>query len=183
MINKIKNVFKLGKKIATISKKLIEVEFQGKKQPVLLYTPYGTFINPPNDLIVGLLADQGNEESLIGLVSDINNREELEEGEIAIGIPSQGARIYFRKNGNINFKIGDVEGGDFAVRFNELKAGFDELKQNFNDFVSSSYNVHTHIVTTPDTINGTASPTTSTGTPSTASIDDSKVEEIELPEL
>ena len=191
IMNIIKNIFKQGKKIRTISPKLIEAEFQGKKQPVFLYTQYGTLINPPNDLIVGLLADQGNEESLMAFITDTENREEMEEGEIGFGIPSLKARIYFRNNGKITFKVDDTEGGDFAVRFLELKAGFDELKDNFNNLESALSSI---ISGAPILEPGNGSPsalqaalagsfTVSAPLPSTASIDDSKVEEIELPEL
>ena len=184
-MNKLKNIFKIGRKTKTISPKLIEAEFQGKKQPVFLYTPYGTFINPPNDLIVGLLADQGNEESLIGMVTDKGNREELEDGEVAFGIPGLNARIYFREDGSIKFKIDDTEGGDYAVRFLELQAGFNDLKDAHNDLVSS-YNSHIHITTAtvgPTPTPGTIAPTTSLETPTTANIDDSKIDKIEFPSV
>ena len=188
-MNKLKNIFKIGRKTKTISPKLIEAEFQGKKQPVFLYTPYGTFINPPNDLIVGLLADQGNEESLMGMITDKVNREELEDGEVAFGIPELNARIYFRKDGSIKFKIDDTEGGDYAVRFTELKTGFDELKGSFNNLVSALNSIISG-VPIPEPGNGAPSAlqaslagsfAASAPLDSTASIDNSKIDKIELP--
>lgn len=177
-MNKLKNIFKLGKKIATISAKLIQVEFQGKKQPAVLYMPYGTFSNPADGNITGLLSDQGNEESMIALVMDIANQETLESGEVAFGIPAETTRIYFREDGHITFKIGDTEGGDFAARFNELKSGFDTLKTDFNNLVTL-FNSHPHTGVTTGA--GTSGPPATPGTSSVASIDDAKIAEIEFP--
>lgn len=136
VLNKIKNVFKIGVKTSTSSKKLVDVEFQGKKQKALLYIPYGLFVNPQDNLPVGLLADQGNEESMVAFVFDIENRaDDLESGEVAIGIPGGSAKIIFRSDGKIYFKIGDVEGGDFAVRYLELETAYNQLKSEYDDLV------------------------------------------------
>ena len=140
-MNKLKNIFKIGRKTKTISPKLIEAEFQGKKQPVFLYTPYGTFINPPNDLIVGLLADQGNEESLMGMVTDKVNREELEDGEVAFGIPTGKNRIYFRKDDSIeiqNEKSSVIIGADGSINI----TGAEEIniKSDANIIVDATAN-------------------------------------------
>ncbi len=99
---KIQDIFRLGKKGKTVSPKIINVDFVGKKdQPALLYIPYGMFMSFPENGLVGLLSDQGNEESLFALPTDLENREELEEGEIALGIPALKNRIYFKKDGSI----------------------------------------------------------------------------------
>ncbi len=66
---------------------------------------------------------------------------------------------------------------DFMVRFSDLKTGFDQLKQDHNSLVTA-FNAHMHATA------GTGPPvppTPGTGIPataSTASIDDSKIEEI-----
>jgi hypothetical protein len=171
-------MFKIGIKVKNIKNHIIQTIFQGSKYPTVLVVPYGQFVNAPDDLPVGILCDQEHAESQYGFVMDLQNLETLESGEIALGIPTKKARIYFRETGNINFKIGDTEGGDFAARFNELKAGFDELKTDFNDLVTA-YNSHQH----PTAAVGPPSPPTVSGSSSTASIDDAKIEEIELPEL
>ena len=134
--------------------------------------------NPADNTLVGLLADQGNEESLIGLPMDPDNNDSLDDGEVSIGIPAGADRIIFKNDGRIVFKVGTTEGGDFMVRFNELKSGFDELKQDFNDLVTA-YNTHTH----PTAPTGPISTPSSPGTASTATVDDAKIEEIEVPEL
>lgn len=74
-----------------------------------------------------------------------------------------GAYVKWSDDGTIEL-VGNT---DFAVAFNDLKSGFDQLKSDFNS--------HTHAVTTaPGT---TAVPTV----PSTATIDGAKVTEVLLP--
>jgi hypothetical protein len=63
------------------------------------------------------------------------------------------------------------------VRFNELKSGFDQLKQDVNSFITTKYNLHQHVET-----GGTTDVTVLTGTSSTASIDNAKITKIEVPE-
>ncbi len=189
-LNKLQNIFKIGIKKDSLSNRLVTVLFQGKPNPqkAVLYLPYGMLANPPTDIPAGLLSDQANEQSLLSLPFDIENREDLDDGEIGIGIPSSDARIYFRKDGKITFKIGDTEGGDFLARFLELKSGFDELVQNHNDLLAKVNQLfsHSHTVQTPDTINGSTTsiiPVISPEPSSSASIDDAKIDEIEVPEL
>jgi len=190
--NCIRNLFKIGLKTKTIDAQTIEVEYLGKKQDALLYVPYGMQIKTPNeDQLALIYAQEGNEDSLIALLTDIKNRDEIDDDKgLAIGIPDEKERIIFKQAGKIIFKIGDVEGGDFMARFNELKTGFDQLKSDFNTLVTT-YSTHTHLVNVtvnnilpgPSTASGTgaAVPTTSPGTPSTASIDAAKIDEIEVP--
>lgn len=183
MMQCIKNIIKAGVKTNTIDVKNIEVEFLGKKQPAFLYIPYGMQINPSNDNITLLLSEQANENNLIAMVTDRENRDELDDGEVAIGIPSLKARLVFRDDDKIYFKIGDTEGGDFLARFNELKDGFDQLKDDYNDLINK-YNAHIHITTATIGLGpavGVISPTTSSGSVSTASIDSAKIDEIEVP--
>lgn len=71
-------------------------------------------------------------------------------------------------------------GTDSAVLFSELQTAYDQLKSDFDNFVSTVYGVHTHIVTTPDTINGSASPTTAQGSPSTGDITPAESEDVKL---
>lgn len=76
--------------------------------------------------------------------------------------------FHWKKNGTAEL------GGsaDFLARFNELKAGFDQLKSDHNDLVSK-YNSHQHVET-----GGTTATTATTATPSTASIDNAKINEL-----
>ena len=166
---KLKNLIKAGTQASVIDIDLIEIVVLGKKQQARLIKPYGIEIDPPPDgLMYLLLSESGNEDSMLAIPVDIDGLIE--------------PKIIFKDNEKIIFKVDDKEGGDFIARFNELKAGHDQLKSDLNSFITT-YNLHTHIVTTPDTINGTAAPTISTGSPSTASIDNAKIENIEVPSL
>lgn len=84
---------------------------------------------------------------------------EINSGSAFVKVLADGTQEF---NGN----------ADFIAGFNELKAGFDELKSDFNTFVNSVYNSHVH----PGVSSGGAStgPTPASGSPSSASIDDSK---------
>jgi hypothetical protein len=70
-------------------------------------------------------------------------------------------------NGNTNF----------AVKYTELKTAFDLLKTELNSFITI-FNAHVHVVTTPDTINGTAAPTVTPGVAATADIAASKNDKV-----
>lgn len=189
------NIIQVGFKRKTKERKnIVEVEYLGKKQDALLMMPYGLHANPENDIFAVIMAPEDNQDSIITIPADIDSYEDLEGGEIAIGVPALEARMFYTKEDKIVFRIGKKKGGDNAVRFAELKSGFDELKQDVNNLVTA-YNSHTHVVTTSITVNGitpgpssasgtgtgTAVVTTSTGSPTAASIDTSKIDEIEVP--
>ena len=111
------------------------------------------------------------------------------------GLPETKSKIYVDSSNNINvenengfFKIledGTIEingNADFAVKYNELKTAFDTLKNDFNSFISI-YNAHIHpvagVTAGPATV--PSSVTVSTGTPTTADMTSSKVDEVKLP--
>ena len=108
-------MFKIGVKVKNIKNHIIETIFQGKKSPTVMVVPYGTFMNAPDDLPVGILSDQGHAESLYGFVMDLENLEALESGEIAYGIPTKKARIFFKTNGDI---IVSNDNGSFTLKEN-----------------------------------------------------------------
>ncbi len=73
-------------------------------------------------------------------------------------------------------------GADFAVKYTELKAAFDQLKADFDGHVAK-YNSHTHVTTATvgaSPVLGVLSPTTSQGAVSTADMTNSKAEKIRL---
>ena len=72
--------------------------------------------------------------------------------------------IYLRDDGKVEFN----GTGNFFVKYNELKSGFDQLKSDFNGLVAL-YNAHIHPVSGASTL-----VTTSVDTPSTADISGSK---------
>lgn len=72
-------------------------------------------------------------------------------------------------------------GGRSVAAYPDLKTAFDTLKNNFNTFVSTKYNLHTHPYV--DTPIGAAvtSATTAVGSPSTANIAPSESNTVEVP--
>lgn len=72
--------------------------------------------------------------------------------------------VYLKNNGELHL-LGD---SNWAVKYTELATQFNELKGKFNDLVSK-YNLHIH-----PTPSGPSSATTTTATPSTADITQSK---------
>lgn len=92
-------------------------------------------------------------------------------------------RIFsLKSDGSLSFAIhlkndGTCEIGsdtDNAVRFSKLEEGFNKLRDDFNSFVNTSYNVHSHA-------NSGAAPPSSLGTSSTANITAAKIDEIKVP--
>ena len=146
------------------------------------FIPYGLQSNAPAtaDIVSLLLAVAADEENLVAMNQDINNRDKnLDTGEVAIGVPSLKTRIRFTKDKKIIVNIDGTDGGDYIAKFNELKAGFDQLKNDVNSLISA-YNLHVHAITTAP---GTSAPTLSTANLSSASIDSSKLAAFEVPNL
>lgn len=72
-----------------------------------------------------------------------------------------------------------VNGGDeSSVRFSELKSAFDELKGDFNTFLSSAFNVHTHVCAAPGSPSAVPTPT---GASSAASVDGAESDSVKIP--
>jgi len=71
--------------------------------------------------------------------------------------------------------------GDTAVKYSELETAFNQLKDDFDNFVST-YNAHTHTTTATVGVGpvGVIAPTTSTGSPSTADITPAEEDSIKL---
>ena len=165
------------------AKRLIKTLGFGKNdvQTPSSISPFGIDSNP----VKGMLAIQA-ESSVLGesvVIGYINEGVIAAKGETHLFSTNADGeeqfRIKLRDNGTIEIG-GDA---DNAVRFSELKSGFDQLKTDFDNLVTA-YNSHIHVTTA--TIGATAvvgvlSPTIAAGTPSTATIDASKIDEIKVP--
>ena len=144
-------------------------------------SPFGYDFNAPQSVRT-LTADSRNKDQsfTVGVLNKIRP-DDLNPGECAIfSLDETGGEvksfIKLRNDGTMEQNGSD----DFLAGFNNLKSGFDALKSDFNNLVNA-YNAHTHITTatvaaTPTP--GVIAPTTSTGTPSTASIDSAKKENL-----
>ncbi len=101
---------------------------------------------------------------VIGIQDQIDP--EVDSGERKLYSQALGAIkafIFLKKDGNM-----ELNGtGDFAVRFNQLKIGFDKLKTDFNLFL-----LHVH--------GAAGTPPVPPAIPSTASVDSAKINDIEV---
>ena len=131
--------------------------------------PFGFDSAVPSDF-VAVYANTGASGDNV-VIGFINKNQICESGESRMySTDSEGNEVKFYSHmftdGTCHFG-GDA---DFMVRFNELKKGFDQLKNDFNS--------HVHVTTAtvgPSSTPGTIAPPT---TSSSASIDSAKIEEI-----
>jgi len=144
-----------------------------------------------NDTVTSDLLDQGDKELLqggwettfdpeLGIKTFINGTFEL--------VVDPNAEIFSLTDfkGNTfknNDTVWEINGNaDFAVRFGALETAYNQLKSDFDTFVTT-YNSHIHITTAtvgPTAVPGVISPTVSTGSPSTGDISGAKVDNIKV---
>ena len=159
-----------------------------KGETAQVYASDGLISNPASGTI-GLRIHKGSLDIVVGTMNyqipiPENPGEKLLYSTDAEGVVK--CKIFMDAEGNFIFNDGE----DFAVRYSELETAFNQLKSDFDTLVSNynttvtTFNAHVHVVTTPDTINGTASPTLTpgaNGSTSTADITPAKIEEIKVP--
>ena len=157
----------------------VEISDPDDLQSVELITQAGEDYNPPDDSRV--IITQSGRAWKIGIAVDDKIEPSVEVGERKSYSSENGtikAQIYYKKNGDLQLNDGD----DWAVQFSALKNEFNELNDKYNDLVSK-YNAHIHITTATVAIGppGVISPTTSQGSPSSAVIDNVKIDNVRLP--
>ncbi len=130
-------------------------------------SPFGIDSNPLKGM-AGIYAETAKNGETV-LIGYINQDQLAAIGETRIFSKDANGQVkafVWAKNDGILLLNGDA---NFAVKFNELKAGFDQLKVDLNDLIVK-YNTHGH-----PAIN---SPTALVDVPSTASIDSAKNDNI-----
>jgi hypothetical protein len=119
--------------------------------------------------------NDGSKSIFLGVLSDTDQG--INAGEVIIySRDSDGnvkAKVYFDKDGNVVIND-DV---DNAVRFSELKTAYDTLRDDFNSFVTTTYNVHNH----PTAPNGPVTPPSAIGSSSSGNVDGAKIDNILVP--
>ena len=137
--------------------------------------PHGIDSNPVKDMMAVYAQTEQTGETVI--VGYLNRNMLAAVGETRIYSTNSAGElqtfIWLKTDGTIELGGDD----DFAVRFNELKAGFDQLRSDHNDLVNA-FNAHMHATAAAGP---PSTPTPGSGipaTPSTASIDDAKIDEI-----
>ena len=158
------NVLQAGKRILKV------VQYGTKSADVV--SSFGDDSAPLKDMIAIYANTSENGDNII--IGYLNKNQISKPGE---------KRIFsLKSDGSLSFDIhlktdGTCEIGsnvDNAVRFSKLEEGFNKLRDDFNSFVNTTYNTHTHA-------NNGAAPPSSIGTPSTANIVGAKIEEIKVP--
>lgn len=89
------------------------------------------------------------------------------------------------KTATISSDGGDLKingDADFVTKYNEMKTAFDQLKSDFDSFITI-YNTHIHVTTATVLVGpvGIISPTTATGSPSTADMTNAKSSTVKVP--
>ena len=140
--------------------------------------PSGIDSRPING-IKAVYMETGNDAEPV-LIGYINQNCKAKKGEVRFySLNSDGDEenyIYLLNGGFIEIG-GDA---DNMVRFSKLEDGYNKLKDDLNAFITK-YNAHIHVTTATIGLGpavGIISPTTSTETPSSASIADAKIDEI-----
>lgn len=140
--------------------------------------PFGFDSVPTKNWIAVLSETMSNEDPVIIGYLNQNALSDLKEGESMIfNTDANGAiqgKIIMRNDATIQM----LDGEDFAVRYTELEAAFNQLKSDFDNLVTT-FNTHVH----PGVTAGSASTlvTTTTGQSSEADISGAKVDEIKIP--
>lgn len=140
-------------------------------QEILQASPFGVDSNPVKDMVAIYAPSAKDGKSyVIGYiqknqladVGELRNYSTDDEGNVKF-------YIHLKNDGTALFNGDD----DHLVRHSEMKKGFDELKQDLNQHISEAFNLHTHLET-----GGTTSVPSVMGLPSTASVDDAKIDEM-----
>lgn len=161
-------------------------------QTVFTIQPFGIDGNPVKGYRA-IYADTASKEDKV-LIGVIFENALADVGELRLHSEdadgAEMASIHLKNNGDIKMAAnaaatlnaladGNLElngNADFIARFSELKNGFDQLKSDFNTFINTQYNVHVHTGVTTGA--GSSAVTPQLGSPSSASIDGSKVDNV-----
>jgi len=165
----------ISSKIDPLKRRVIKFLRYGNSDilEVVESSPFGIDSVPVKDLVAvyGETSSKGK-SAIVGYLN-INRLADIGEARLFSTDSSSNLKTYiWLKN------TGDIEiGGDTdnMVRYSELETAFNELKADFNSFVSTIYGTHTHVSASPGSPTGPATPL---GTPSTADISGAKIDEI-----
>ena len=152
----------------------------GKSDEAELYQTPGILGRPEGEEICAVI-EVGEQKIIVG-TQNYKIGKSIDKGELFLYSVVNGvvkSSILLNKDGELIFN----EGTDFAVKFNELKAGFDLLKTELNALVTA-YSAHTHFVNALPSIPPAGIPSQvaiPSGVPATATIDSSKVDTVKLP--
>jgi phage gp45-like len=160
----------------------VEISEPDDLQTVELMSQAGENYNPPEDSNA-IIIELGEAWKVAIACDDGIEPTELAEGERELYSSSEGekkAKATLKANGDIELNINQWE--DFAVRFNWLNTGFEGLKTQINNFITT-YNSHVHLYQAgpgPPPPPVASAPTLQTGSPTSAVISDAKIDNIKV---
>lgn len=110
--NKIKNLIKFGYVSLETTDSgdypVAQVTYFGKTLPVEIITPYGLYVNLPENTKVVLWNINANEENQVAIGFSQQDRfKNLESGEVLVGNPKTGSYIKLKANGSIEIESKD----------------------------------------------------------------------------
>lgn len=150
-------------------------------QTIELVSQNGEQTNPLDDSMLVILELGPAWKIAVAVRDNVEPDSTLERGEkILYSLDANNtikASVRFKADGKLVLN----EGEDWAVQFTAMKTAFDQLKSDFNTFISSVFNTHTHPYLPGP---GPATPTSPTATPgssSSADMADAKVESVQVP--
>lgn len=163
----------ISTEIDNLKRRVVKFLRMGKfdVQTSIEVSPVGIDSNPVKDM-VAIYAETGIKGKTF-IIGYLNKNQLADIGELRLYSTDAdgGEKFYTWLKNDGTMEIGGNTKN--MVRFQELKDGFDELKGDFNTFITA-YNSHTHT----GNLGAPTTPPASPGQPSTASIDDSKIDEI-----
>lgn len=145
-------------------------------QTALQAGPYGVDANPIKDMIAVYAPTSEKGDTVV--IGYINKNQVAEPGEYRIFSTNANgqvqASVHLKANGVIVITGQSMEflgNAKTLAKFQELKSGFDQLKNDLNSLITTfNGHVHTGVQTGP----GSSGPTPTQGTASTASVDNSE---------
>lgn len=164
----------ISTQLDNLNRRLVKVLRFGRSdvQTPFQALPHGVDSNPVKDWLA--VYSETTEKGKPVIIGYINPDQLAEVGGTRIySTDSDGAvqfAIYLRADGTCEVG-GDT---DNMVRYSELETAFNTLRDDFNNFVNLTYNVHQH----PTAATGPPSTPTVTGSQSNADITGAKIDEV-----
>ena len=102
ILNKIRGLIRIVTVNKHSDKRSLEIDsFDVEDKKVVALVPYGLFCKIKSKINGLSFQQEGQEDSLFVMPIDVDNIDDLDDDELAVGIPSRVARVKFDKDGNI----------------------------------------------------------------------------------
>ena len=165
-LQRIASLIKFAGYVSSKNVRTITITIDGVQHSALMMVPYGMQISLPassSNILALSLEEKGAAENLVAIAADninvdtpkVNN---LNPGEVSVGIPAKNTRLHFLADGTIeiiyNGTIPSQGVADYLTKYNELASAMSSLQTAFNT------HVHTGVTTGPGSSAVPAAPIT-----------------------